>query len=260
MSEEKQIAILLVGHGTSHLSAYEKSFLALLSRVKASFPGVLVDVAFTSSKMRDQLKHKHQMCVMALEEALEGLLSHANQVLVQPIQLLPNIAYADLDHHCGRLKQTRAIDIRVGRPLMAWHQDYEVLADALLKEVPPLKVGEARVFVGHGTEHVSQACYAQLEGVLKARDAHNWLITLEAFPQLKDITHALKSYQHVQVVPLLYVAGAHATKDIWGDRASSVSNQLHDLSLGVSYVKKGLGEYKSIQDLLLERIKVLLKP
>ncbi|MBQ1434761.1 MAG: sirohydrochlorin cobaltochelatase, partial [Clostridia bacterium] len=82
----------------------------------------------------------------------------------------------------------------------------------------------AIVFMGHGTEHASNATYAKLQSKLTEAGKTNYCIgTVEAEPSLEDVIAFAKNggYKRVVLEPLMVVAGDHANNDMAGAEEDS---------------------------------------
>ena len=77
--------------------------------------------------------------------------------------------------------------------------------------------------------------------------------TIEGYPTFDAVLALLKGQQarRVTLVPLLFVAGDHATNDI----AVEWKEQLQQQGFAVSLAIEGLGEVPEIQDLYVNKVR-----
>ena len=113
-------------------------------------------------------------------------------------------------------------------------------------------------FMGHGTEAASNAIYAKMQQVMDSAGYTNYFIgTVEAEPTLDDVLSAVQAgdYERVVLQPMMIVAGDHANNDMAGDDEDTWKTAFENAGYQVECVLKGLGEYESIQQLLVDHVK-----
>ena len=146
-------------------------------------------------------------------------------------------------------------EIRIGTPLLYTVEDAEHVCDILVKRhAADAKKREHVVFVGHGTEGPATALYSQLDYMLEAQGHGNYHVaTIEGYPTYETMLAKLKvqKAKKVTLVPLLFVAGDHASNDI----AVEWKEALEKEGLTVGTAIEGLGEVPEIQDLYIEKVK-----
>ena len=111
--------------------------------------------------------------------------------------------------------------------------------------------------MGHGTKHLANATYKKLDLLFKYNGYNNYFIgTVEDEPTLDNILSGVEALgvSKVLLVPLMVVAGDHAVNDMAGDGEDSWKNFFRSKGYEVECVLKGLGEYKGVQDMFVERI------
>ena len=148
--------------------------------------------------------------------------------------------------------------LAIGAPLLTSDEDYTTLAKALVTETADYNAeGTAIVFMGHGTEHESNATYAKFQKTFLDIDANNYIIgTVEATPSLDDVVAELKAknYKKVVLEPLMVVAGDHANNDMAGDEDDSWKSVITKEGFEVECVLKGMGELTSVQDMYVAHV------
>ena len=87
--------------------------------------------------------------------------------------------------------------------------------------------------------------------------ANYFIGTVEAEPSLDDVLELVKAgnYEKVVLQPMMIVAGDHANNDMAGDDEDTWKTAFEGAGYQVKCVLKGLGEYESIQQLLVDHVK-----
>lgn len=249
-------ALVVVSFGTTYPDTLKKTIAAIERDLAEAFPDRELRRAFTSGFVRKKIEFRDNVRIDGVLEALEALhLEGYEDVLVQPTHLING------EETERMMKEVAIFDgyfnhLAVGRPLLTDHQDYERLADAVMSEMPELDENEAIVFMGHGTMHHANPAYAAFEYVLHAKGYHqSYVGTVEGYPTIQEVIQKLDktlSVRTVYTVPLLIVAGEHATKDMNGNDLKSWKNQLILHHYKPIPVMKGLGEYESVRAIFVD--------
>ena len=133
--------------------------------------------------------------------------------------------------------------------------DYDALIASLAEETAEYNVeGTALVFMGHGTHHDANSTYATLQEKLVDAGYTNYFVgTVEAAPSLDDVLALVKDSgaKKVVLLPLMIVAGDHATNDMAGDEEDSWKTAFLNAGFEVECVLKGLGQYAGVQELIV---------
>lgn len=249
-------ALLVVSFGTTYRGTLEKNITAIEQELAAAFPDRELRRAFTSGFVRRRLLRRDRIRVDGVLEALEALhLEGFQDVLIQPTHLIngeeTERMMREVSIFQGYFKQ-----FAVGAPLLTRQQDYEALADAVMSELPELDYDEAVAFMGHGTTHHANPAYAAFEYVLHAKGHTQAFVgTVEGYPTIQEVIGKLErtlNTRRVYMVPLMIVAGDHASNDMNGDSPDSWKNRLIDHHFAPIPVMKGLGEYPSVRAIFVE--------
>ena len=201
----------------------------------------------------DKLKERDNLEIDNVEEALDRLVSDGVKTLVvQPTHLMSGYEYDDLAAAVEEYKD-KFDSVAFGAPLLTSEEDFDAVAAALPEITKDYNQdGTAVVFMGHGTEHESNAVYEKLQGKLTDAGLDNYYIgTVEATPSLDDMVAAAKDggYSKVVLEPLMVVAGDHANNDMAGDEDDSWKSVFEKEGFEVECVLSGLGEFSEIQDI-----------
>jgi sirohydrochlorin cobaltochelatase len=134
----------------------------------------------------------------------------------------------------------------------------ETVAQALLKNIPGRKAGDAVIFMGHGTEHhPADAIYLAMNQVFQEIDSNAFVAAVEGNNSLETVIPKLKKRKanRVFLVPLMSVAGDHAKNDMAGDEDDSWKSILTAKGFKVEPILKGTAEHLEIVDIWLEHLK-----
>ena len=225
-------SLLMVHFGTTYDATRQKTIDAINQKARAAFPQYDFAEAYTSRIVMKRLA----------------------ELIIQPSFIIDG---KEMDMLCREVEKVRPFfdEIRIGTPLLYTVGDAEHVCDILVKRhTADAKKRENVVFVGHGTEGPATALYSQLNYMLEAQGHANYHVaTIEGYPTYETMLAKLKAQKakKVTLVPLLFVAGDHASNDIsieWKER-------LEKEGFSVSLAIEGLGEVPEIQDLYIEKVK-----
>ena len=98
---------------------------------------------------------------------------------------------------------------------------------------------------------------------IKITDAghKNYFIgTVEAVPTVEDVLSEVKkqSFWKVVLLPLMIVAGDHATNDMSGDNEDSWKSIFTREGYEVECVVRGIGEYPGIRRIILDHLRATI--
>lgn len=252
-------ALLVVSFGTRAARARED-----ICAVENALMSVALEYdfyrSFTSPTIRRALA-KSGESIWSLEEALENLLAaDYTEILIQPTHLLYGYEYdkmkATADHFAPRFER-----LTFGKPLLAGSDDLLALADCVKTVYLPDAPDSALVLLGHGTAHFSNMVYPAIQTALHLNGAENTFVgTIEGWPGFNEVLAQLKagSCKHVELVPLMLVAGDHACNDMAGEDPQSWKSQLENAGFTVSCTMHGLGILPDVQALYARHLRQIL--
>lgn len=254
-------AILMVSSGTRHKDAFEKNIKVLFNEVENEFPTYKVKIAYTSNVIRKLLKEKQNIIVDDTSTALRKLKDEGyDNVYVMSTHLLNGLAYEMM---LGQI--IPFIDefntLKISHPLLNSTTELNEVCDLLMQNFKDLNEDEALVFMGHGTSHVSDMAFSSLDYSFKLMGYSNVFVgTIEGFPELDDVYKLLKRTDKKKIVlaPLMLVAGTHAKYDM-ASGEDSWYTFFKERGYEVRVVLKGLGEYKNIRNLYIEKLRSVIK-
>ena len=251
--------ILMVSFGTSFNDSRDKTIGAIENAVQAANPDYDVRRAFTSQIIIDKLKDRDNLVIDNVEEAFARLEADGvKDLTVQPTHVMSGFEYDDL-MEVVKANADKFDSVKVGAPLLTSDTDYTNVIDAITVATSEYDDGNtAIVFMGHGTEHSSNATYAKLQNKLADAGKKNYFIgTVEAEPSLDDVVAAVKAggYKRVVLEPLMVVAGDHANNDMAGDEDDSWKTVLTNEGFEVVTLIRGLGELDAVQSIYVDHVK-----
>lgn len=249
LADMGKAAILCVHFGTTYEDTRKLTIDAINKKIADKFPNIASYEAYTSRIIIRRLKERGIIKLNPNEMLRELADKGITNVIVIPTNIINGIEMESLERDVLSLSHLFN-EIRVAKPLLYSSVDYKEVANALMKELQYIE-GQI-ILVGHGTYHPANASYPMLDYILKLGGGSRFHIaTIEGFPGLDEaIAHFPKDCRELTLVPFMFVAGDHARNDIAGDW----KEDLEDRGYKVDVLMKGLGEYPSIQDIILSRV------
>lgn len=252
-------AILLVSFGTSDPEA-ANVFELIEKRARERFPGVEMRWAYTSRMIRAKLAKEGKLLdspETAFAKLMDGGYTH---VAVLSLHTIPGEEFHELYQNAQLFGQMSGgfQKILVARPLLASSKDMETVAQALMKNIPGRKPGDAVIFMGHGTEHhPADAIYLAMNQVFQELDPNAFVAAVEGSSSLENVIPKLKKrkIKKVFLVPLMSVAGDHAKNDMAGNEEDSWKSILTEKGFKVEPILKGTAEIPEIVDVWLDHLK-----
>ncbi|MBQ9202271.1 MAG: sirohydrochlorin cobaltochelatase [Bacteroidales bacterium] len=249
-------ALLMVHFGTTYDDTRTKTIDAVNERVRNTFTGFEVRESYTSRIVRRRLMARGIVKDTPLEALLRLRAEGYTHVIVQSTNLIDGLEMASLRAEVEQMAPFFK-EIRLGQPLLSSVDDALRVTDILTRRYPAARRSHV-LFVGHGSESSATALYSQLDYMMKSagrKDCH--VGTIEGYPTFSTALAEIRSAgaRQVTLVPLMLVAGDHATNDIavdWRERLEAVGLQVN-LSL------EGLGEIPEIQDIYLDHIRFAMQ-
>ena len=255
-------AILIMSFGTTFPETRAKTIEATVKQIQAAHPDTKVMLAFTSHIIIDRIKAKEGITIPTPEEALAQLKAEGyNRVALTSLDIIPGIEYkyktAVFDIYKTQFKK-----MTMGTPLMYWmgqenqRDDVDDAMKALSSQMPRIGTKYAVLIMAHGTPDPANAYYSVMQDRLnELYDNKVFIYTVEGKPSLEDIIPKLKAQgiENVTLMPLMMVAGDHATNDMAGDEEDSHKSILIKEGFNVKTYLHGLGENENIRQLFVDR-------
>ena len=245
-------ALVIVSFGTTYERA-RRSIDAVERALAQAAEGYDVFRAYTSSVVRKVLKSRGEI-VPSLEEALEKLANESyDTVFVQPTHLLCGNEYDEKIRASYMRYAGRFLRGGIGKPLIANNDDLLKLAEILAALKPD--DADALLLMGHGTTHFANMVYPAMQTALRLQGHPNVVVgTVEGWPTLENAIDELRALgaKHIELRPMMLVAGDHAQNDMAGDDADSWKSHLTAAGFDVHCTVEGLGELEDVQRLYNE--------
>ena len=258
VAQDKQ-ALLLVHFGTTYDETRGKTIEAINEKARGEFPGLTVREAYTSRIVIRKLKARGIEKLTPLEALIRLRADGFTRVIVQSTTLLDGAEMESLRRDVASMEGFFE-EVRVGTPLLYSVDDCARVCEILTgrhADAADAKQKAHVVFVGHGTYTPATATYSQIDYLFTAQGQPLFHVaTIEGYPTFDTMLARLKAAKarRVTLVPLLFVAGDHASNDIAVDWREALEKE----GLQVDCRLEGLGEIPEIQDIYLEHIRYSL--
>jgi sirohydrochlorin cobaltochelatase len=243
--------ILLVASGTSSRAA--PTYGLLEDACRARFPDRDIYWAFSSDRVRELAFERSGTVLPSPSELLDSLSESGHrEVVVQPVHLICGEEF----HHVVRAGRAAGPSIRLGMPLISGPDDMSAIAAVVVGSADP-SPNAATLVVGHGTHHPSGMVYDLLGRHLRDRLGDRIRVgVLTGHPDIDAAISDLAAggFRRVRLTPLMLVAGAHARRDIDGDREGSVRRRLEAKGITVETWLTGLLEEPAVVGIFCDHL------
>lgn len=258
LAQPDKDAILVMSFGTTFPDTRAKTIEATVNEIKAQHPGTKVVLAFTSHIIIDRVKANEGITVPTPEQALEQLKAEGyNRVALTSLDIIPGMEYAYKTAVFDMYK-TQFKKMTIGTPLMYWmgqegqRDDVKAAMEAIGSQLPKLGKKDAVLVMAHGTPDPSNAYYSVMQDKLDTLYGGKVMVyTVEGWPALEDVIGKLEAngVKNVTLMPLMMVAGDHATNDMAGSEEDSHKSILESKGFKVKTYLHGLGENQNIRNM-----------
>ena len=253
-------AIVILSFGTTVKDTRVKNIEATVKAIQDAHKNTKVVTAFTSHIVIKHIKENEgKSDYQTPEEVLKQLKAEGyTRIALVPLAVIPGIEYK-YDVALFHEYKTQFKKMTLATPLMYWQGQEEQpddVMDAMQSlDLPNYKKGTAILLMAHGTPDPSNAYYSVMQNKLRAmkrNDVH--IYTVEGWPSLDDWAGKLKMHkvENIILMPLMLVAGDHATNDMAGDEEDSHKSILEKMGFKVETRLKGLGENAKIRELYVK--------
>lgn len=238
--------ILITSFGTSHKDTREKSIEVIENLVKEKYGKENVERAFTSNIIRKIIEKNENIKIYNHEEGIKSLKERGfDEIITMSLHILNGSEYKNKISH----------ETIVTEPLLYLEEDYERIV--LDSEINDLEGNEALIFMGHGSEDIADESYNKLQNMYEKYGKNNIFIgTVEGEITIENVIENLKklNFKKILLKPFMIVAGDHAKNDMGSDEEDSWKTILSNEGYDVSISLKGLGEYKVVQKIFMEKL------
>ena len=259
MNSASKKAILVVSFGTSYENTRKVTIDAIERDIADAFPACPTYRAWTSKMIISKLKKRDGIIINTVKEAMEQMLRDGiTDVVVQPTHVINGIENDQMKADALSFKDQFA-SIVFGNPLLTTENDNQAVVKAVADEFQDMDSMTALVLMGHGTEHVANELYPEMDGLFKHFGYSNMHMgTVEGDFSIESFLDELKELHpaHIHLAPFMIVAGDHATNDMSGEDDDSWKSILEREGYSVTCTLKGLGEIQAIRDIFIRHTKM----
>ncbi|MDD7340316.1 MAG: sirohydrochlorin cobaltochelatase [Eubacteriales bacterium] len=242
-------AILLSFFGTTRLREHEGVIDKFLNGFKNEFTDCDIEICFTSRIVKRILEKKG----MSFDDECEAInkLKEAGykDIRVVSTNIIPGKEY----------KKLKKVSNRLTTPFISNAKDImKHLGDMTSFE---LKDDEEFIYVGHGTDHIADRIYEDIDEAFRAHNDKYHMMSIEGELDLDSVIENLsKDTKTIYLRPFMLVSGVHMLEDIASDDEDSIKSRLEALGYEVKLIDKGLGEEDYFLNDCIEKVKAMEEP
>ena len=230
--------ILVVSFGTSFNESRATDIKGIEDTLQEAFPDWAVRRAFTAQIIINHVQARDGEKIDNVDQALQRAVDNGvKNLVVQPTHLMHGAEYDEL---VGVLEgyKDKFESVAVAEPLLGEvgedatviNDDKKAVAEAVTAEAvaeagfdsldAAKEDGTAFVFIGHGTAHVANITYSQMQAQMDDLGYDNVFIgTVEGEPEGTECAAIIENvkaagFKKVVLRPLMVVAGDHANNDM----------------------------------------------
>ena len=273
--------LLVVSFGTSFNDSRAKDIGGIEKALQAANPDWSVRRAFTAQIIINHVQARDDEKIDNMEQALERAVDNGvKNLVVQPTHLMHGAEYDELSETVEKYKD-KFESVKIAEPLLGEvgadatviNADKEAVAKAITDEAvktanydsidAAAEDGTAFVFMGHGTSHVANVSYDQMQAQMEQLGYKNVFIgTVEGEPEDTECQAVIEKikeagYKKVILRPLMVVAGDHANNDMAGDDDDSWKSQFEASGKfdSIDTQISGLGRIDAIEQIYVDHTK-----
>lgn len=270
MTSRSELAVVLAAYGSMDKSA-RATYDGILESYKRAFPGIEIRVAFTSTSLRKKIARIEGVNIPNPLTVLAELQdSGYRDVVVQSLQVVPGSEFHQVSNLVLAMEGIHSRfgfdSLALGLPLLSGINDCKRVSSAMkpLFEMASVdgESGEdardpnemAVVMMGHGTGHPADSIYSEMALVLEEDHRNVFLGTLDGYPGIEQVLQKARrsGVRKVRLMPFLVVAGAHASKDLFGGGKNSWKAAFLKDSFSVDEHLKGMGDLEEIKEIFVD--------
>ena len=257
MEASDKTAILVISFGTSYEETRKKTIEQIETDLHHAYPEYPLYRAWTSPRIRAKLLKRDGIHINDIPEAMEQIKADGvRNVVVQPTYVITGFE-SDAMKQKVMAFENNFNSIIICDSLMVTRQDRVEVCQAVAREYHPGS-DEVLLFMGHGTEHVANELYPEMDQLFEHFGYSNMHMgTVEGNFSIESFLNELKKLHpaHVHLAPFMIVAGDHATNDMSGQNDDSWKSILEKEGYSVTCTLKGLGEFQTIRNIFINHTK-----
>lgn len=255
-------ALVVISFGSTFADTRVHDIGGIEQALAAAFPAYDQFRAFTSNIIRKRLNERG-LSIDDTSTILEKLKEQGyEEVILQPTHLLHGEEFEQKILSLKEKYATAFKKIIISKPLIVDEQDYNLVAAALIAQLPQCEADEGIVFMGHGTPRDNNKAhgytYLKMQSIFDAFGAPIVVGTVEDEdqPNFDNVLEQIekRGYKKVHMYPLMVVAGDHANNDMYGEDEDSWKNQIEAKGIATEGHLNGIGRYKAIQALYIQHV------
>lgn len=251
-------AILIISVGTSETAALEATTMRMQQEAAEKFR-LPCYVAYSSKFVLKRMQEKGTGDYRGIADTVAQMKADGiEEAYVQPTYLLNGVEMEDMTAQLTEAAGTD-LSVKISRPLLMGKTDYIQTLEHILDDVK-LTEEEALVLIGHGTNHLANTTYQNFEYTAYMQGCRNVFVGTMKDDRSRQMVLrkiAASGYRSIRLMPLLFVAGYHAKKDLINGE-NSWQQTLTEAGCEVSIYMKGLGEIPGIRNMFLQNLQELL--
>lgn len=246
-------AIIVASFGTSYEKTRKLCIDSIEEKIFSAYPEFIGLKAYTSEMVRGILEKRDGIYIDNLPLALEKIKKEGiKEAYIQPLHIIEGHEYHKLKEQMDNfLDENKDFKLSLSLPLLSDQASMEALVKALDPQT-------STVYMGHGSDHVADRSYEELEEVFRKLGYEDvFIATVEGSRSLEDILPKLKKKQYgkLELRPLMLVAGDHAINDMASDGEDSWKSILEDQGFELEIVLEGLGQNSQVAEIFLNKLK-----
>lgn len=277
--------LLVVSFGTSFNDSRAEDIKGIEDALAEAFPDWSVRRAFTAQIIINHVQARDDEKIDNMQQALDRAVANGvKNLVVQPTHLMHGAEYDEMVEAIDAYKD-KFESVAIAEPMLGEVGDdatvinddkaavAQAITDEAVKEAgydsmeAAAEDGTAFVFMGHGTSHVANVSYDQMQTQMEQLGYKNVFIgTVEGEPEDTECQAVIEKikeagYKKVILRPLMVVAGDHANNDMAGDDDDSWKSQF-EASKAFDSVESqiaGLGEIDAIQQIYVAHTKAAIE-
>lgn len=251
-------AIVLVAFGSANLQGVKNS-IGLLEKDLNNYFGedYTIVTAFTSNKIIDLLKERHDYVVPHLSKALFNLVNHGyEEVIIQPLNIMSSNDNLQIRQIVEEYKYSLK-SIVISNNLFSCNKEQLKNESIEFSKIIYENLDEGEILlVGHGSKKNSNELYDVIErSVREVSGKKVYMATLESENTIDKAIEKLEEdkVKILNLKLLFIIPGKHVIDDILND-GDSWCEKVKSKGIEIKCDKQSLLQYKNIRDMYIRRI------
>lgn len=252
-------AIILVAFGSANLEGIKKSIGLLESDLnKAYGDEYTVLKAFTSNKIIDLLKERHDYVIPHLSKALFNLVNHGyEEVIIQPLHIMSSNDINQIREISKEYKYSMK-KLVISKALFTDDKEKLVEESYEIANIICEKLDNSDVLlVGHGSKRSSNELYDVIEETVREVCGKKvYMAILEGEKNIDTVIEELEkdNVKNIVLKSLFIIPGKHVINDISCGKDSWIE-KIQSKGINVSMEESCLLQYDKIRNLYINNIK-----